>query len=280
MAHMTLPPAVPASSAASSPRRPHLSVRFHATIQAVAWLLQPILLLLAASFTALADSRNQTFSDFTMPLPVKPGETLVLGIVGGWERWDNPARCIRRTAIVLKRKKLPGVYVETVENHKLELARELIKKAFDFDNNGELSPEEAAQANVILFGQSLGGRAVLQLSRTLNEWGAPVRLAFLIDSYGRDSYIVPPNVAAAANIFQRDHWFIKGAPLIRAGDPGQTRILFNRRVTYRGRARTIDTSEDFPKHRLFMGAHTLIEHDPDVWDEVIARILAAIPAPG
>ena len=245
----------------------------------MARLFQPILLLLAASYPAPADSRNQVFSDFTMPMPVKPGETLVLGIVGGWERWDNPARCIRRTAIVLKRKKLPGVHVETVENHKPELAHELIKKAFDFDQNGVLSREEAAQASVILFGQSLGGRAALRLARTLNEWGVPVRLAFLIDSYGRDSYAVPPNVAAAANIFQRDHWFIKGARRIHPEDPERTKILLNRQVSYRGRAHTIDTSDDHAKHRIFMGAHTLIEHDPEVWDEVIARILEAIPAP-
>lgn len=244
----------------------------------VARLLHPILLILAATSSTPADSRNQVFDDFTLPLPVKPGETLILGIVGGWERWDNPARCIRRTAIALKRKKLPGVHVETVENHKLELAHELIKKAFDFDENGEISREEAAQANLVLFGQSLGGRAVLRLSRTLQAWGVPVRLAFVIDGYGRDRYTVPPNVAAAANIFQRDHWFIKGAPLIRAEDPARTRILFNRQITYRGRAHTIDTSGDFSKHRLFMGAHTLIEHDPEVWDEVTARILEAIPA--
>ncbi|HAX43992.1 MAG TPA: hypothetical protein PLF84_16305 [Bryobacteraceae bacterium] len=242
--------------------------------------LQTVVLFFILAASLSADSRNQTFDDFTMPLPVQPGETLVLGIVGGWERWDNPARCIRRNAIVLKRKKLPGVHVETVENHKLELAHELIKKAFDFDRNGALSPEEAARANIILFGQSLGGRAVLYLARTLNEWGVPVRLAFVIDGYGRDDYTVPPNVATAANIFQRDHWFIKGARQLHPEDPSRTQILLNRRITYKGRAHTIDTSDDLAKHRLFMGAHSLIEHDPEVWDEVIARILAAIPGPG
>lgn len=235
-------------------------------------------LLLALAGALCADSRNQVFDDFTMPLPVKPGETLILGIVGGWERWDNPARCIRRTAIVLKRKKLPGVHVETVENHKLALGHELVRKAFDFDEDGALSPAEAAQASVILFGQSLGGRAVLYLARTLNEWGVPVRLAFVIDGYGRDDYTVPPNVAAAANTYQRDHILLKGARQLHPEDPKRTRILLNRQVTYRGRARTIDTSDDLLRHRVFMGAHSLMEHDPEVWDEVIAKILEAIPA--
>lgn len=241
-------------------------------------VLQVLGLLLALAGALRADSRNQVFEDFTMPLPVKPGETLILGIVGGWERWDNPARCIRRTAIVLKRKRLPGVHVETVENHKLELGQELIKQAFDFDGDGVLSPVEAARAHVILFGQSLGGRAVLHLARTLNEWGVPVRLAFVIDGYGRDDYSVPPNVAAAANIYQRDHLFLKGASELHPEEPERTRILLNRRVTYRGRAHTIDASDDLAKHRIFMGAHSLMEHDPEVWDEVIARILEAIPA--
>jgi len=240
--------------------------------------LQPFLLTLLLTGLLSADSRNQTFDDFTMPMPVEPGDTLILGIVGGWERWDNPARCIRRNAIVLKRKKLPGVHVETVENHKLELGEELIRKAFDFDSDGKLSPEEAEQANIILFGQSLGGRAVLYLARTLNEWGVPVRLAFVIDGYGRDDYTIPPNVATAANIFQRDHILIKGARQLHPEDPARTRILLNRQVSYKGRAHTIDTSDDLPKHRIFMGAHSLIEHDPEVWDEVIARVLAAIPA--
>ena len=45
-----------------------------------------------------ADSRNQVFADFTTPLPLKPQQTLVLGIVGGWERWDNPERITTRIA--------------------------------------------------------------------------------------------------------------------------------------------------------------------------------------
>ena len=90
-------------------------------------------LVLAAS--AFADSRNQVFSDFTTPLPLRPGEILVLGIVGGWERWDAPQRAVRRTALELRDMRLPGVCVETVENHKLELARELVTKAFDFDKS-------------------------------------------------------------------------------------------------------------------------------------------------
>lgn len=225
-----------------------------------------------------ADSRNQTFEDFATPLPVKPGETLVLGIVGGWERWDNPGRCIRRTAIEIKRQQRPGVHVETVENHKLDLGEQLIRRAFDFDRDGSPSREEAAQAKVILFGQSLGGRATLWLARTLNGWGVPVRLAFVVDAYGKDSYLAPPNVREVANIYQQDHLLIKGAPLIQAEDPARTRVLFNRRVTYKNRR--LPMPEHTRMEQLAMDEHAMVEYDSEIWDEVVRRITSAIDGPG
>ena len=100
-------------------------------------------------FTALsqASSKNQEFSDFTTPLPLQPGNTLILGIVGGWERWDAPQRGVRKTALELRAMNLPGVYGETVENHKLDLAAELVDRAFPTRQS----------ARVILYGHSFGG---------------------------------------------------------------------------------------------------------------------------
>jgi pimeloyl-ACP methyl ester carboxylesterase len=229
----------------------------------------------AAAPAARADSRNQTFDDFATPLPVAPGETLVLGIVGGWERWDNPARSIRRTAIAIKRRELKGIWIETVENHKLPLAERLIHEAFDFNRDGKLSPDEAKQARVVLFGQSLGGRAVLRLTRTLNDWGVPVRLAAIVDAYGKDSYLVPPNVHSAANWFQRDQLLVKGAPSLRAEDPSRTRILFNRRLSYRGRERQPEIDEQSRLQTLFLGAHLVMEFDMPLWREVEQMIISA-----
>jgi hypothetical protein len=239
--------------------------------------LQITLLISLAGLLAQADSRNQTFDDFVTPMPIQRGETLVLGIVGGWERWDHPGRSIRRTAIELKRKRLAGVHVETVENHKLYLGEELIRRAFDFDNDGKLTKEEAAQARVILFGQSLGGRATLRLARTLNDLGVPVRLAVIIDAYGKDTYIVPPNVGSAANIFQRDHLYIKGARALHPADPGKTRILLNRQVSYKGRK--LPMPEHSALKRFFLDEHAMVEYDQDIWDEVLRLITEAIAAP-
>lgn len=221
-----------------------------------------------------ADSRNQAFSDFTTPLPVAPGETLLIGIVGGWERWDNPVRSIRRTAIDVKRQRLDGVYVETVENHKLELAEELVAKAFDFDQDGKLSRAEAARARVVVFGQSLGGRAAVRLCRTLDGWGVPVPLLIVVDAYGKDSYLIPPNVKEAANYFQREHLVLKGAPEIRAADSAHTRILENRQIRLKGRGDVQAPDDGFLK-RTVLDEHLRMEYLPELWQKIEHLLIEA-----
>ncbi len=234
----------------------------------------------ALSFTlARGDSRRQEFSDFTTPLPVERGDRLVIGIVGGWERWDNPVRAVRRTAISIKRKRLPGVHVETVENHSLELAEELVQRAFDFNRDGKLEPEEAAQASVIIYGQSLGGRASLRLARKLHEWGVPVPLLITVDSFGRDSYEAPPNVRRAANYYQRDHLYIKGAPELRAADPARTEILFNRKLSFKGRGE-VEADEHSWLQRFFLDEHARVEYLPEVWEEIEKLIVDALRRSG
>jgi hypothetical protein len=228
-------------------------------------------LLLVSS--AFADSKNQVFSDFTTPLPLHPGDTLVLGIVGGWERWDAPQRGIRRTALELRRLDLPRTWVETVENHKFELAQELVIKAFDFDKSGRLEPAESQAARIIIYGQSLGGRATLRLCRWMKEQGMRVRLAIIIDSYGRDSYAVPPNVAAAANFYQRDFGPIRGAAKITAENPQLTRILGNWHYRYKGH--DVDMPGEPFLRRWFMGSHLKMEYDPEPWKRVLDLIVQA-----
>lgn len=230
-------------------------------------------LLLCSPFLA-ADSRDQAFSDFTTPLPVAPGDTLVLGIVGGWERWDNPVRCIRRTAVFVKRQHLDGVHVETVENHKLELAEQLVQRAFDFNGDSHLSHDEAARARVVVFGQSLGGRAALAFCRTLQGWGVPVRLLVVVDAIGRDSYQVPSNVHEAANYFQRDHMLLKGAPELRAADPARTRIVENAQIRFKGRG-DVEAGEHGWLKRFALDEHARLEYVPELWEKIERMITAA-----
>jgi len=239
--------------------------------------LKHLTLLVLAAAVLRADSRKQEFSDFVTPLPVRPGETLVIGVVGGWERWDNPARCIRSTAIVVKRKHLPGVHVETVENHKLELGVDLVRKAFDFDHDGTLTKSEAARGRVIVYGQSLGGRAAIWLCRELNDIGVPVRLLVVVDGYGKDTYEVPPNVREAVNYFQREHILLKGAPELVPVDPAHTKILGNHEVSYKGKP-DVEVVEFGRIKRFLMDEHLRLEYDRKVWDKVDALLISVAGA--
>jgi hypothetical protein len=218
---------------------------------------------LVAATTCFASSTHQEFSDFTTPLPLKRGDTLILGIVGGWERWDAPQRGVRKTALELRAMNLPGVYVETVENHSLHLASELVARAF---------PGEAArQARVILYGQSFGGWATVKFAQELESKGIPVLLLVLVDAVGKDRP-VPPNVRAAANFYQRESCPICGAKQIRAEDAARTRILENRQWTYRDNKK-VDISTEPWVRRFFVRGHEMMEFDPEMWSAVKRMIL-------
>jgi hypothetical protein len=212
-----------------------------------------------------ADSINQVFSDFTTPLPLKPGDTLVLGIVGGWERWDAEQRIVRRIALKLRDHKIPNVYVETVENHKLELAKELIEKAFPHGHH-----------RLVIYGQSLGGAATLELCHWLNERKIPVELAITLDSISLKHAKVPPNVRRAANLYQGDLGFIRGHGKIEAEDPTQTQILANIRYKY-PRNKEINLYTEPWVRRTFMASHLKFEYDPAVWAKSEELILSVLP---
>ena len=165
-------------------------------------------------------------------------------------------------------------WIETVENHKLELAQGLIERAFDFDKSGQLDPLEISAARIVIYGQSLGGRGALRLCRSLSERNIAIRLAVIVDSFGRDPYTVPPNVAEAANLYQRDFGPIRGAPEIVAVDPPKTRILGNWRYTYGDR--DIPMPGEPAIRRWFMRAHLAMEYDPEPWARVRGLVVAAL----
>ena len=228
-------------------------------------MLRAVAILLLVEGCSSASSVNQEFSDFTTPLPVKTGDTLILGIVGGWERWDAPQRGVRKTALQLRDLKLPGVYVETVENHKLNLAEELVAKAFPQD--------PAHTARVILYGHSLGGMAVINFARTLNERHIPVLALVSVDAIGHNEP-VPPNVKIAANFYQRDSCPVCGAKTIRAEDPGRTTILGNFQWKYRHKY--VDIHTEPWVRRFFVRGHEKMEFDPNMWAEVKKILLQPV----
>ncbi|MCZ2155171.1 MAG: hypothetical protein LC114_14935 [Bryobacterales bacterium] len=233
------------------------------------------------SLSGAASSKYQEFSDFTTPLPLKKGDVLVLGIVGGWERWDRE-RIVRSIALDVRAKHYAGVYAETVENHRMGLARELVKKALDTNGDGKLDATERAEARLILYGQSLGGSAAVRYARELGKQGIPVLLLVAIDSYGRGASRISPNVAAALNLYQRDHLFLNGERHFRAEDPSRTKILGNYRFYYRGKDAedlgVVDYAEEPWIRRAAIGSHLKMEYDKQVRKIVRDAVMNAIPA--
>jgi hypothetical protein len=239
------------------------------------FLLRRLLLFVVLTPMALhAERHKQTFDSFSTPLPLKPGDTLVIGFLGGWDRWDEPNRLIRRVCLHLRDKSLSHTYIETVENHRRSLAEKLVQRAFDFNQNGRLEASEAAQARVMIYGQSLGGWATVRLSRKLNKWKVPVELAVQIDSVGLGDDKVPPNVRAAANLYQHEAYPLRGETEIRAQDPTKTKILGNWRYSY-PKGKFIDTHEEPLYRQILMIPHLKMEYDPEVWSKVESLIEAA-----
>lgn len=224
----------------------------------------PVFLLIAPACA------RQQFRDFTTPLPLPNNSILVIGFLGGFEHWDDSHRSVRKTALRLRSR---GLYAETVENHRRSLARRLIYKALDVNGDGRLDAHEKSRARIILYGQSLGGWAVVRLARELNKAGIPVLLTVQVDSVGIADAVIPPNVHAAANLFQRDFWPVHGASEIRAADPERTRILGN--FQYHYDPGFVVSPDESVARMVLMGAHNKMELDPAVWQQVEELISAA-----
>lgn len=204
--------------------------------------------------------------------PLAAGDTLVVGFLGGWERWDDEHRSVRKLALRLRQ--TPGVHAESIANHRFRTAEKLIRRALDTNKNGKLEPEEKARARVILYGQSMGGGAVVKMARRMQSWGVPVLLTAQVDSWGvRDGHI-PVNVKTAVNYYQMERLTIRGQREIEASDPAKTQVLGNFRMSY-------PIWFPFPQpdewHRkVFGGAHARMEADPLLWAQIELIIRASM----
>ncbi len=200
----------------------------------------------------------QGYSDLSAPTPLPSGTTLVIGFLGGFDRWNDEHRSVRQ--LVLKLRGRPGVYAESISNHHRKLALQLIRRTH--------------ATRIILFGQSWGGAAVVDTARDLNKLGIPVLLTAQIDSVGRHDSTIPANVHAAVNFYQHDLFTIQGRSEIHAADPKRTQILGNFRRTYPF------PMEENPNaswaRRTMGGSHAKMELDPTVWSEVERYIDAAV----
>ncbi len=199
--------------------------------------------------------------------------TLIIGILGGIEHWNDPNRGIRK--LTLKLRQTPGVRAESVENRRVGTALRLIEKSLDTNGDRILSSEERSQSRIILYGQSLGGQVIIRIARALNKRGIPVLLTVQIDSVGRTDHIIPSNVRTAVNFYQHEPLTVWGQTKIRAADPQRTTILANKQFHYP------PLFSDAPKpntwvRRRFGGGHARMEADPNVWAEVESYIRQAL----
>jgi len=223
--------------------------------------------LLATAMTARAAA---------LPEPLPPRHLVIIGLLGAWERADDPRRGVRKLALALRAQAEEGVYLETASNHDRRAVRRALVRALDTNGDHRLSAKEAARANLVLYGQSFGGAAAVKLSRDLARLGVPVRLTIQIDSIGTSDSVIPANVRRAANLYQRDPGPLRGQPLIRPADPARTKILENTRYSYL--FKTVDLA-DYPwVARRLPIAHWKMDCDPEVWGHVRQLIEAEIAA--
>ena len=217
---------------------------------------------------------GQTWEDFRTPTPIGPDDTLVIGFLGGRERWDNDERSPRKLALKLRSRRIPGLHVETLANRERALAVNLIERAFDRNQDGVLDPREGASARIVIYGLSFGGAATVKLARDLSERNIPVLLTIQIDSVGREDAVIPPNVRQAANFYQTNGLVISGEGPIRAEDPKRTTIIADCRMDYS--KRKIDISHVNWFKKLGRVAHSYISYDPRVWTRVEELILGEV----
>lgn len=218
--------------------------------------------------------RGQRYESFTTKTPLQENHTLVIGFLGGRQAWDNEIEGVRQLALKLRAQGVDTVHVETAENRKRALALRLVKASLDHDADGRLSETERASARIILYGQSFGGAAVVKFARDLEREQIPVLLTVQIDAVGRDDHIIPANVRAAANLYQREG-LIRGEDEIRAADPTKTRILGNVRYTYKNKEVPLPPKLAWFK-RALRSPHVKMNHDPEVWAEVEQLIVSTV----
>ena len=220
-----------------------------------------------------------------VPHPIPAGSCLVVGFLGGNDRWDDASKGVRRLALELRRD--PRLQAETFENRRVREALGFVEAALDADGDGEVDLDEASRAPVVVYGQSLGGWATLVFARLLGTRGVPVRLTLQIDSVGWSDAVVPPNVRWAANLYQDEGAVIAGQHPIRPADPARTTIVGEWEFDYDRPPGNEIRIDGLPWHKTILRAdHARMDRDPRVWrmaerlveDACQGRIPGAAPA--
>jgi hypothetical protein len=211
------------------------------------------------------------------PAAVATAPVIVIGFVGGFVKRDDMVHSAVQVEAHIRKDYPSGVYTEVLENHRAGKAYTDIFRLVDTNQDGKLSADEKRNARIILYGHSWGASEAVTLARELGKEGIPVLLTVQVDSVnkpGENDRIIPANVAEAANFYQLNG-FLHGENEIRAADPARTKIIGNFRFDYK--ANPIDCKQYPWYDRIFMKAHTEIECDPKVWNQVEALIRSQLP---
>jgi hypothetical protein len=196
------------------------------------------------------------------------GTATIIGFLGGFVKPRDRVHSTVQLAQRLRNAYPTKAYVRVFENHHGDQAYREILRHLDVDNDGSLSAAEKQQARIIIYGHSWGASETVTLARKLEKNGIPVLLTIQVDSVakgGENDALIPANVAEAVNFYQ-PHGLVHGRPQIRAEDPEHTEIVGNFRFDYREKPISCEGYPWF--NHILMNAHTEIECDPKVWDQV------------
>lgn len=185
---------------------------------------------------------------------------LVIGFVGGVRSPNDLKQGVVQIGNRLKRISNPDLQVEMYRHWYWRRAYDLIYQNIDLDRDEKLSTEEMERVpRIVIYGHSLGGWAVIKLSRSLGKVGIPVELTVQIDSVGIGDEAVPGNVKFAANFYQRSTRLVRGEEKIRVEDKSKTRVLGNYLIKSVG--------------------HEALARDTEISDFVTEKVLSLCPTP-
>lgn len=153
---------------------------------------------------------------------------LVIGFVGGVRSPNDLKQGVVQIGNRLKSIPNPELQVELYRHWHWKKAYDLIYQNVDLNRDEEISSEELELApRIVIYGHSLGGWAVIKLSRSLERICVPVELTVQIDSVGIGDEKVPSNVKFAANFYQRNNMLLRGEGKLKVENEGNTIVLGN-----------------------------------------------------
>jgi hypothetical protein len=201
-------------------------------------------------------------------LPPTTTSYILIGFAGGFVRHDDPRHGPVQLAQKIHQDLANGASILVFENRHRKAAYETILRLLDTNHDGILSPQEKAQAHIVLYGHSWGASAAVMLARELDLAGIPVLLTVQVDSIAKpwqSDKVIPDNVAAAANFYQ-PHGLVHGRAKITAADDSKTQILGNYRFDYQKEPVQCVGGSWF--QRTFTSSHLQSQCDPRLWTQV------------